>query len=176
MSIDWTMLSAVATAAAAVATAGAVVYNHLLWRQADRSRQTDLMLRLMDEYDRLHGDVVQLQLFFMECASASTGAVGYFADGVWMLDSISDQIRKVDNSRFALSRFFVRIRKLVRAGLLSEDVVLAALDRAAVEQVFLALVDPLDHAKAGTSYSAVDRQFYERLLPRYPPSKSNETT
>jgi hypothetical protein len=42
----------------------------------------------------------------------------------------------VDDARFQVSRFFVRTRKLVHAGYLNERVVIATLDRAAIESGF----------------------------------------
>jgi hypothetical protein len=165
---DWTAVSAVATAAAAVATAVTVIYNHFLWRETAKARQADLMLRLMREYDQLRREVEQLQGFWMESASAGKKATELLADGMALLESIDERIKSVDDSRFALSRYFQSIRRLVRAGVLSEKVVVASIERTAIERVFLGLVDPLDEAVARPKFNDEDREFFRRLLHQYP--------
>ena len=52
---------------------------------------------------------------------------------------------------------------MVLAGYLSRDLVIAALDREAIE-MFVGLVDPLDRAKSGDRCKADDRYFYLALL------------
>jgi len=164
---DWTALSAVATAAAAGATFLTVLYNHVFWRQAARSREADLMLRLMEDYDSLREDAATLRSFFIECAASGIDAKERFANGFINPGSVTDDVSAVDESRFALSRFFVRIRKLIEAGYLSKRVVVAAVHRSAIEKVFLDLVDPLDEAKAGRNFGSKDREFYQDLLRNY---------
>lgn len=136
-----------------------------LWREAAAQREGDLMLRLIDEYDRLRNDIVHVQEWAGECRDEGVDRVDRFA---FMATTGLQDFEELDQARFRVSRFFVRTRKLVRAGFLSEDIVSAALDRAAIESVFLELIDPLDKVKAGASYKTDDREFYTALLRRYP--------
>jgi len=59
----------------------------------------------------------------------------------------------------------------VKAGYLSEDVVVAAIERSAIKEVFLEMIDKLDKAKAQPHYSSEDRKFYEQLLEKYPSNR-----
>lgn len=170
-------LGALAGAAAAVFTLGAATFaimyaalTYRLWQETAAHRESDLMLRLMHEYDGLRGAIQDIQQYSSQCAlSGPTDPAARFRAEMANVDFVDDQeARAVDEPRFRVSRFFVRTRKLVRAGFLSRRVVIAALDRQAIEDVFLRLIDPLDEAKAGKRYKRDDRDFFEALLKQYP--------
>jgi hypothetical protein len=165
----WPVAGALATALAAIGAFAVLILTYWLWREAAAQREGELMLRLIDEYDLLRGDIMHVREWYSHTAGAGIQptkrfefeAVGRFAS-----------FEELDQARFRVSRFFVRVRKLVRAGFLSEEVVLAALDRRAISDVFLGIVDPLDKVKGGSKYQATDRDFYEALLRRYPQEES----
>jgi hypothetical protein len=102
-----------------------------------------------------------------ECAEAGkTDPVQRFIDEMaW--DFKNERSREVDFHRFLVSRFFVRTRKLAHAGYLPEKLVREALGGAAIEDVFLKLVDPLDKT-ASPNYGAEDNKFYSELLQKHP--------
>jgi hypothetical protein len=158
------------TAIAALALAAAswyVILTSRLWREAATQRESHLMLQLMTEYDGLREQIDLIRFWYNESAEAGVDPVKRFGDEVHD-EGRDERVVLVDDCRFRLSRFFVRIRKLVQAGYLTEDIVVNALDRAVIEAVFLGMVDPLDAARARTRYKATDREYFSRLLARYP--------
>jgi hypothetical protein len=172
--VNWISVWAIASAGAAMAAALYVWLTYQLWcataahvAMLKTSRETELMLRLIREYDGLSGDIDYIGDFFNDCAcNGPSDPVKRFAEAM-RLDAPDSRASSVDESRFRVSRFFVRTRKLVRAGYLSERVVVAALDREAV-QVFLEFVEPLNQGIAGRNYKSDDKEFFQALLTRYP--------
>ena len=63
----------------------------------------------------------------------------------------------------------MRIRKLIQANYLGEDIVARALSRQAIEDVFLRIVDPLDKIPAPANYKDLDRLFYLSILQKHWP-------
>jgi len=165
----WIELQTIATIFAFGAAVGYVVLTHRLWKEAASQRESLLMLRIINGYDKLRDDIQFLQDYYRDCAmSGPSDPIVRFRDEITNPDFTADeQARSIDDPRFRVSRFFVRIRKLARAGYLSDNVVRAALDRDAVD-VFLKLVDPLDEAKSGRRYKHDDRDFFENLRKGYP--------
>jgi len=162
-------LGSVAAAEAALFTLGAAlvaaVYvwlTHRLVKQSAAHREADLMLTLIDEYDGLRDDLQRIQSWYMESAATGVDPVERFRQAAQAEFSV-DFSQLVDDARFSASRFFVRTRRLVRAGYLSETVVTQALDPSAIE-LFLTKIDPLDEAKAGAEYKSDDREFFQALL------------
>jgi hypothetical protein len=166
----WSTAGALATVLAAVGAGVYVMLTYWLWRETATQREGSLMLRLIDGYDRLRRDIDVIQLYYMRCAeSGPTDPIACFREELAATPALSpkDPVKILDDCRYRVSRFFVRTRKLVRAGFLSKSVVVAALDRRAIEFVFLRLVDPLDEAKAGKNFKTEDREFYTALLRYY---------
>jgi hypothetical protein len=166
----WEVVGNLATVIASILGVVFVALNYGMWREAALQREGALMLQLTEGYDRLREDVDLLRQFYIECAAnGPTDPIERFRYDVAGLDFTFDQqVASLDDARFRISRFFVGIRRLVKAGFLSERVVIAALNRRAIEYVFLKLVDPLDEAKAGTRFNPTDRDFYRALLNRFP--------
>jgi hypothetical protein len=170
-----TEASAVFTGAAALAALVYVFQNHRLWQvsflqqqEASRQNEAQLMLLLMNGYDELRDSVDNLRSWFLECSSSGpTDPIERFRDEIFW-DSDNERALRLDGHRFRISRFFVRARKLSRAGFLSERILRDALGGVAIEDVFLGIVDPLDEAKAGPSYGLEDRRFYSNLLLKHP--------
>lgn len=160
---SWLALQTVATMLAFAAAGIYVVLTYLLWRQNHRANQAVLMQQLMVEYDGLRDSIRTLQRWYMESASSGVDAVGRFGDAI-SVDFVASEVEAVDDARFAVSRFFVKIRKLCIAGFLERRIVILALGRAAMENVFLSLVDPLDRVKAEGKYGKVDRDFFSDLV------------
>jgi hypothetical protein len=168
-----TALTAILSAIAAAGVLVYVVLTYRLWRETQRSaedarRTTEatLMSQLMAEYDSMRDSVTKVQDFYRRFDSADE-AVETFHKARASRDLDSDVIREVDPARFRVSRFFVRIRKLARAGFLSRRIVWLALQRAAIEDVFLGQVDPLDQVISELTYgrrNVVDRDFFRQLL------------
>ncbi len=74
----------------------------------------------------------------------------------------------LDDHRFRVSRFFVRIRKLAAKGFVSEDLIEASLSRESI-QMFLDQVDSLDHVKrqiTGREPNLTDTHYFRSLLQR----------
>lgn len=159
----WLGVQTVATVLASLIAGVYVVLTYLLWRQNHRATQAVLMQQLMVEYDRLRDEIRTIQQWYKDSASASVDALGRFEVAV-SVDTVSDEAKTVDDARFAVSRFFVKIRKLCLAGFLERRIVVLALGRAAMEDVFLSLVDPLDRVKAGGKYGKSDRDFFTELV------------
>lgn len=161
----WVAVQTVATVLAFAAAGVYVVLTYLLWRQNHRSDQAVLMQQLMVEYDELREHVHTLQQWYKGSASAGADAVQRFDDAT-ADDPMSDEVEYVDAARFAVSRFFVKVRKLCLEGFLERRIVIAALNRAPMEDVFLSLVDPLDQviAARGAGRNVVDRDFYRSLV------------
>jgi hypothetical protein len=171
MAIDWMAVSAVATVGAAVAAVVYVCLTYGLWkaaaaqvRTAHTTRETELMLRLMTDYDRLRPEVNTLRQWW-----------GHGRERDEMFRLFRDEsntaaqrgeLYNIDEARYALSRFFVRIRKLAKKEYLSEDVIVAALDAKAIAKVFLEWVDPLDELVSGPDFQSTDREYFSDLLRR----------
>jgi hypothetical protein len=131
-------------------------------------------MALMVEYDNLRDSISFIRSWFIECASSGPiDPIERFTDelGLEGVDNSTPRAEALNDHRFRVSRFFVRIRKLVRAGYLTEKLVSEGIGGEAIEEVFLGMVDPLDAAKAGHNYGAVDRLFYTELLKRHPRTK-----
>jgi hypothetical protein len=180
----WTTTGALAATASALFTLGAAiaafVYVELtrrLWQEAAAEREGGLMLTLINGYDQLRDDIEWILQYYIECAtSGPVDPVERYRTEMGNVDFVADRdARDLDDHRFRVSRFFVRTRKLVRAGFLSERVVVAALERQAIEDVFLRLIDPLDKAKAGKNYDSEDHRFYTSLLSHYSSPKGRRT-
>jgi len=159
----WTAVQTVATVLAFVAAGIYVVLTYFLWRQNHRTNQAVLMQQLIMEYDGLRNDIRTIQQWYMESASSSVDPVARFEEAV-SVDFVPGDAQAVDDARFAISRFFVKIRKLCLAGFLERRIEVLALGRAAMEDVFLGLVDPLDRVKAGGKYGKSDRDFFTDLV------------
>jgi hypothetical protein len=158
--------TAIFTLAAAVAAIIYVVLTHRLWREAAKDREAQLMLRLMEGYDNLRDAIDELRGWYLECAEGGVDACERFKEATGE-DNPDERTLWIDAQRFRVSRFFVTVRKLTRAGYLSEDIVWQALESRAISEVFLELVDPLDNAKVGLKYAGVDRAFYQGLLRKH---------
>lgn len=176
----FTALGALSTALTAVfsaiGTVGVLVYvvlTYKLWReaqrtnqQAQRSTEATLMSQLMIEYDNLRDSIRILQEFYKPYPTKEQAVAAFQAAKV-APDQNSQIMTQVDPSRFRVSRFFVHVRKLANTEYLSTDLIKAALDRAAMQDVFLELVDPLDEAinrVRGRAHDAEDREFFQRLV------------
>lgn len=157
--------TAVFTLAAAIVTGVYVALTYLLWRQNQRSQQTVLMQQLMVEYDGLRDAIRDIREWFKESAGAGVDPVHRFeaeTEGdVW-----SEKVEYVDDARFRVSRYFVRIRKLALAGFLDRRIIAMALGPDAMD-VFLVLVDPLDqviHERAYGYANITDREFFQAVV------------
>lgn len=182
----WSAVSAIATVGAAVAAWWYVQLTRRLWeatrdqvQMLTKTRETELMQQLMLDYDRLRDSISFIRAYYMDCAaSGPTDPFERFKEEMTLNlhgGTISDtNAHNLDDHRHRVSRFFVRTRKLIRGDYLSEDVLVKALDRAAIEDVFLKLVDRLDEAKAGSHYKSDDREFYTDLLQRKYPLSSDD--
>jgi len=132
-----------------------------------RQNEAQLMLTLMTEYDGLRDSIATLVSWHMQCAENDADPAKLLADEVSSA-GMSPFGREVSDARFRVSRFFVRTRKLVQQDYLDEQVVRSALGGRAIEDIYLALVDPLDAAVGGQHYNTNDRDFYLGLLRKYP--------
>lgn len=164
------LVSAVFTTVGAIAAIVYVELTRRLWQEAAKQREAGLMLMLMNDFDSLRDSVQSIRDWYMESASGGLDPVERFSDAM-DADFGEERARAegVDRDRFRVSRFFVRTRKLVRAGYLSEQIVSAALRGRAIEDVFLKMVDPLDAVSA--HYGQADRNFYSELLMKNPRPK-----
>jgi hypothetical protein len=163
----WTAVGAGAAVFAALIGWRYLVWTRRMWEEAAKQRESSLMLLLMEGYDNLRDSIEGIRDWNMECWSSNIDPIERFKDELGP-DYGNEQVWALDKNRFRVSRFFVKTRKLVEAGYLSEDIVRRALGGQAIEDVFLNLVDPLDKARAGQRYSATDRRFYTDLLQKYP--------
>jgi hypothetical protein len=175
--MDVATITALATVATAIFTLGAAiaagyycVLTYRLWCETAKQREAQLMLRLMEGYDGLRDSIEAIQGWYLESAESSVDACERFRDAT-EVDNMDKRTAWIDDQRFRVSRFFVSVRKLTRAGYLSEDLVWNALGGYAIEDVFLNLVDPLDAVKAGHRYGMSDRVFYQDLLRKHSPRK-----
>jgi hypothetical protein len=169
------------TGTASVAGLVLLVFTIQLWLEAahqrrDLARQNEaqLMLTLMVEYDDLRGSIRYIRDYFLECAgSGPTDPLKRFDEemSVGVLNVRDERMEELDDHRFRVSRFFVKIRKLVEGRYFTDDVVIRALGHAAIEDVFLKLVDPLDSTTR--TYGAADKRFYSDLLEKYPRTTRN---
>jgi hypothetical protein len=170
-------LGALSTFAAALftlfAAIGAAIYVKLtyqLWRtSADqvvtqrRTSEAALMQQLMVEYDNLRPSIQALRDWHRRTPGGGE-PVETFARGMASPDR-SNVARELDDHRFRVSRFFVKIRKLTVASYLPEDIIVAALHRRAIQR-FLKYVAPLDAALRKGSTPDPDENFYTSLLER----------
>lgn len=165
----WIELQTIATVFAFGAAFCYVVLTSRLLHQATAHRETDLMLRLIDEYDGLRADMRVLEHYFDNCAAnGPMDPVVRFRDS---FEPLGCTQWIVDDSRFKVSRFFVKVRKLSAAGFLDRRLIVAALSRSAIEDVFLGMVDPLDQVISRMTYgrdNVTDRNFYAKLALEYP--------
>lgn len=182
-------LSAVASAVTAVMTAlgvvGAFCYvalTYRLWlearRQADQHAQEArfaAMEALLAEYDGLRDSMRAVSDWFARNARSTVPSVEDPVQAFAMALSAPDRNNlawELSPERFRVSRFFVRIRKLVDAGHLPRDLVVLSLDKPAIA-FFLDRIDPLDQAVrsvAGLPPNRADELFYRSLLAEYGPT------
>jgi hypothetical protein len=162
----WIALQTIATALALVVAGIYARLTYLLWKEANRTSQSALMQQMMVEYDSMRRDVKTVRDLLYQRHATKEEAVGVFRTAVHF-GALKDVMGQVDDSRFHLSRFFVKARKLSQAGYLDRNVIAMALQRAAIEDVFLGMIDPLDqvlNVKARGKISVADRDFYTALL------------
>jgi len=167
-------VTAVLSVIAAVGVLVYVVLTYRLWQvsqaatdQARRTSEATLMSQLMLEYDGMRDSVRTVQQFYEGYRGNPDAALDAFRQALTAPNQRSEIMQDVDPSRFRVSRFFVRMRKLANAGYLSRRIVWLAIQRAAIENVFLALVDPMDqvvNAVNKKSQNVADRDFYRQLL------------
>ena len=162
-----TLATAAFTAAAALAALIYVILTYQLWDQSHKAQQTTLMLQLMREYDERRDDITAVREFWM---ANNEQTVETFRRAKRAADPNDDIIKRIDWARFRISRFFVGMRKLSETGFLERPVIVAALDRTAIERVFLPFVDPLDQVIRAVAYGSGDRrdrEFFTALLKDY---------
>ena len=163
-------MTAALTGAAGVAAVVYVILTYHLWREIHHTNQAALMQQLMKEYDDLRESIMVVQDYYLGFPSDAE-APSAFQSALAAPDKNNEIVTRVDPARFRVSRFFVKIRKLVNEGFLESRIVIAALDRAAVEQVFLERIDPLDQVVCRLHYgkeNPIDTRFFTELLKRYP--------
>jgi archaellum biogenesis ATPase FlaH len=164
-----TFSAAVTTIVSTVAAAGVLVYvilTYRLWQETRRTNEATLMSQLMVEYDNMRDAVRVVQDYYLGFSDRQQ-ALEAFRQARVAPDQNNDIMLTVDPSRFRVSRFFVRVRKLSRAGFLSRRIILAALGRAAIQDVFLEHIDPLDQVISRLTYNReniTDRDFFRQLL------------
>jgi hypothetical protein len=162
----WIAVQTVATLLAFVAASWYVRLTQLLWRETQRTNQANLMQQLMVEYDGLRDSVITIQEWYRESASAGVDPLQRF-DEATAVDDVDYAVERVDDARFRVSRFFVKIRKLSLAGFLERRIIVLALNRAPMADVFLSLVDPLDQVISARVYgrtNVTDREFFGGLI------------
>ena len=172
MTINWSAVSAVATVGGALAAWYYVRLTYKLWTATagqveitKRNSESELMLRLMMEYDFMREELNTLREWWPILQSDDEAQFKKFADA--QKDALAvGRSYNINEARHRISRFFVRIRKLANAGYLSEDIIVSALDADAIELTFLRRVDRLDKLIAPASYKDTDRRFYTELLAR----------
>src|SRR3972149_1631615 len=144
--------AALFTMLAAVGASVYVVLTYRLWQAAAaqivsqrRIAESGLMQSLMVEYDGMRDDIKKVRDYYTKCP-ADAQALDAFRNALTATDGLDGhpQEREVDRSRFRVSRFFVRLRKLSNEGYLERQIIATALSRAAIEDVFLNDIDPLD--------------------------------
>jgi len=154
------------TGVQALATIGALIAAVVLWDETAKQRETELMLRLIEEYDGLRVSADFVHSYYRWCLNhGPVDPIRNFSENIHP-DVREERATEVDDARYEVSRFFVKIRRLVTTRYLSEHIVLNSLDRRAVE-MFLEKIDPLDEAKAGSNYQRADRDFFSALLKKY---------
>lgn len=166
-------LTAIVSSIAAVGVFMYVMLTYKLWEesrrtneQAQRTNEAALMSQLMLEYDSL-SDATRVIEEYYRSFREKDRALSEFRNAHVASDFSSNVIRNVDSSRFRLSRFFVRVHRLSVARFLSRTIILAALGPAAIEDVFLDKVFPLDEViarLAPNTASAADRAFFQDLV------------
>jgi hypothetical protein len=160
-------------AALAAIVAGLVGWRYLewtrrMWEETSKQRESALMLSLMEDYDGMRESIDFVRSWSFESLEAGLDPTVRFDREVGFDFYDNDQARLMDEHRHRVSRFFVKTRKLVFAGYLTEKIVRDALGGQAIEDVFLKLIDPLDKVKAPGNYQSIDRAFYTHLLLKYP--------
>jgi hypothetical protein len=170
--LSWDALTAASTFVAAIGAWRYVVLTRRLWEAADRQaktaetqREAGLMLQLINEYDALRDSLRSLREFRKSAKRQSLDWLEEFRRAA--RQGFPGDMEIVDDSRFRISRFFNRARRLVEAGYLNEQLIVASLERAALKR-FLEDVDPLDQVLAGKDYNPTDRLFFEALKEKYP--------
>ena len=134
--------------------------------QARRTAEAAIMSQLMMEYDGMRNDIRIVQRFYEDSGNPEQ-ALEAFRRGRTALDQNNPVAITLDQSRFEISRFFVRVGKLSTRGYLSRRIIWRVLGRQAIEDVFLNLVDPLDQVVnqiAGNPRSMADHDFFRQLL------------
>lgn len=162
-----TLATAAFTATAAVAALIYAGLTYQLLRQGHRAQLTTLMQQLMREYDELRDDIRTVQRFWKVNGAR---AIENFSAAKAAPDQTSYEMQDVDPARFRISRFFVKVRKLTDAGFLERTIIVAALDRASIDKVFLPFIDPLDQVIRAVAYGSGDsrdREFFTALLKDY---------
>jgi hypothetical protein len=185
------VLSAAVTAiVSTIAAVGVLVYvvlTYRLWQEtqraneaARRTNEATLMSQLTVEYDNLRDSIRTVQDFYRQYPNRQA-ALNAFRDILTASVKESQITQVVDPARFRVSRFFVRIRKLSKADFLSRRIVWLALQRAAIEDVFLERIDPLDQVINSLNNrppSIADRDFFRQLLEDHyqfqEPTETNE--
>lgn len=168
-----TAVTSIVSTIAAVGVFIYVVLTYRLWQETTRTNEegkrineATLMSQLMVEYDSMRDAVRVIQDYYRGFPDREQ-ALEAFRRAQTAQDRSNDIMRLVDPSRFRLSRFFVRIRKLSVGGFLSRRIILMALGRAAIEGMFLEQIDPLDQVISRLAYSrdnVTDRDFFRGLL------------
>lgn len=127
------------------------------------------MQQLMVEYDSLRPSIRELRDWYQRSFNGMD-PIKAFAEGIARNEP--NDARKLDEHRFRVSRFFVKIRKLTLANYLPEEIIVAALHRQAI-RTFLDRVSPLDATLRRSSLPDPDETFYRSLLERrYQPQDS----
>ena len=161
----WTAVGALGSWVSGALTAAYVVLTYWLWRDSKRAVEVQIVQSLMEQYDNLRPHILLLRRWYMSAAAAGRDPVDLYSHEIG-LDGLD--VPEVDESRFLISRLFVRARKLVEAGYLEAELVAKAFGGQAIEDVFLKLVDPLDEVRSGKGSGRADEIFYRRLLSKYP--------
>jgi hypothetical protein len=169
----WTAIGSIGTWVAGIATVVYVVLTYRLLRNATRTAEADLMQKLMIQYDELRPQIALIRDWYMEAAAAGADPRERFETEIGVDGTDTPGI---DDSRYLVSRLFVRTRKLAEAGYLSDEIVAKAFGGQAIEDVFLKMVDPLDEVRAGVGQGRADEKYYRRLLRKYPrPTKRDRS-
>jgi hypothetical protein len=168
-----TSVTAIVSTIAAVGVFIYVVLTYRLWQESTRSNEeakrmneATLMSQLMVEYDSMLDAVSVIQDYYRGFPDRGQ-AFEAFRRAQTVKDRSNEIMRVVDPSRFRLSRFFVRIRKLSVGGFLSRRIIFVALGRAAIEDIFLEQIDPLDQVISSLVQNRInvtDSDFFRKLL------------
>jgi len=170
------LASAVTSIVSTLAALGVLIYVVLtfkLWQEtartnaeARRTSEATLMSQLMVEYDSMRDSVRVIEDYYRGFPDREQALDAFRLAQTAQVRS-NDIMRVVDPSRFRLSRFFVRIRKLSVGGFLSRRIIFMALGRAAIEDLFIGQIDPLDQVITRLALnrdSFADRDFFSTML------------